>query len=179
MEAYADPKDIRETDSFPFNWAPRLGAGETLVSAVVIWVDQAGTTEEAVTNDDTVSRVVLSGGNAGETAKWIVKVTTSGSRTIDEDFTVEIIDRFVGVTAPTPAESLTAMLTEAEAALHALGMGQQVKEVWRDGRRVIYNGMSPSALQTYIDSLTARIAALTATTTGALPRRRFIGVAFG
>ena len=75
--------------------------------------------------------------------------------------------------------TLQSWLTEAEAARHALSTGQRIKEVWRDGRRVIFEGMSAGTLGSYIDGLNAAIAALNADTSGALPRRRFIGTCFG
>ncbi len=51
---------------------------------------------------------------------------------------------------------------EASAALHQLHMGKSVKDVWRDGRRIKYDGPTdPLKLQAYIDRLDAQIVALT------------------
>lgn len=73
--------------------------------------------------------------------------------------------------------TLQTRLTDAEAARHALATGQRVVEVMRDGRRVRYQESNRGDLGLYIDELAAAIAGLTAPSTGALPRRRFIPIA--
>lgn len=76
-------------------------------------------------------------------------------------------------------ETLQTRLTEAEAALHSLAMGERVVEVVRDGRRVRYQESNKGDLGAYADLLRRSIADLQAVAAGNTRRRRFIPVAFG
>lgn len=57
--------------------------------------------------------------------------------------------------------TLQAWRTEAEAARHAIALGQGVQEVQRDGRRVIYTRANLADLQQYIRDLDRQISELT------------------
>lgn len=78
----------------------------------------------------------------------------------------------------TDLATLQTRLSEAQDARHALATGQRVVEVMRDGKRMRFQESNKGDLAAYIDEITTSIADLEAPTTGALPRRRFIGIAF-
>lgn len=71
--------------------------------------------------------------------------------------------------------TLRTWLSEAEAARHALALGQSVVEVVRDGRRMRFNEQDGAHLDTYIADLVAQIAQLEDAANGtSLTRRRAI-----
>lgn len=70
---------------------------------------------------------------------------------------------------------LQTWLSEAESARHQLAMGQQVVEVWREGRRLVYSKGSLSQLDSYIATLRGDIAQAESVAAGR-PRRSAIGV---
>ena len=69
-------------------------------------------------------------------------------------------------------------LGEAETARHALAMGEQVVEVWKDGRRVTYNKGSMPDLDAYIQRLERDIEKATNLAAGKR-RRGAIGFHYG
>ncbi|EQA97118.1 head-tail joining protein [Sphingobium sp. HDIP04] len=72
---------------------------------------------------------------------------------------------------------LQTWLAEAEAARHLLAMGEQVVEVWRDGRRMTYSERNLSDLNDYISFLGNEIDRKTNEAAGR-PRRSGIGVTY-
>ena len=66
-------------------------------------------------------------------------------------------------------------LTEAEAALHALAMGQRVQEVWKDGKKMVFTQANAGQLRAYITSLKADLLDAQALSAG-LTRRRVISL---
>lgn len=72
---------------------------------------------------------------------------------------------------------LQTWLTEAEASRHSLALGEQVVEVWKDGRRVTYNQSKIADLDAYIKTLQRDIQEATAVEAGK-PRRSAIGFHF-
>lgn len=73
---------------------------------------------------------------------------------------------------------LQTWLTEAENARHSLALGEQVVEVWKDGRRVTYNRGSLADLDAYIKRLERDIEQATNVAAGKR-RRSAIGIHFG
>ncbi|MGQ2942916.1 MAG: gpW family head-tail joining protein [Blastomonas fulva] len=69
-------------------------------------------------------------------------------------------------------------LGEAETARHALAMGEQVVEVWKDGRRITYSAARLPDLEAYIKRLERDIEQATKVAAGK-PRRSAIGFHFG
>lgn len=69
---------------------------------------------------------------------------------------------------------LQTRLSEVEAAIHSLAIGEKVVEVMRAGRRMKFTEASLDALRGYRDDLTQQIAAATAEANGR-PRRQAIG----
>ena len=69
-------------------------------------------------------------------------------------------------------------LTEAETARHALAMGEQVVEVWKDGRRITYNRNTLGDLEAYIKRLERDIEQASNVAAGKR-RRSAIGIHFG
>ena len=68
-------------------------------------------------------------------------------------------------------------LGEAETARHSLALGEQVVEVWKDGRRVTYSQAKVADLDAYILTLKRDIQEATALAEGK-PRRSAIGFHF-
>lgn len=73
---------------------------------------------------------------------------------------------------------LQTWLTEAETARHALALGEQVVEVWKDGRRVTYNQARLPDLDAYIKRLERDIEQATNVAAGRR-KRSAIGFHFG
>lgn len=69
-------------------------------------------------------------------------------------------------------------LTEAENARHSLALGEQVVEVWKDGRRVTYSAARLADLDAYIKRLERDIEQATNVAAGKR-RRSAIGIHFG
>lgn len=159
MEAYSYPKDIRETDSFPFDWSDRLGSGETISAMSVTMVQAAGLTTVTTSFTTTVTRVFFSAGTAGLTAVWLVTVTTNGSRTLDQDFSVEVVDKAIVEAAETDIARLTRQIAEAKAQRQNIALGEAVVEVMRDGRRVVRKLATMAELENYIRVLESELAA--------------------
>lgn len=139
MEIYAEPKDPSELKDYEFDWSAQLGSGETVVSQVVTFVDAAGTTNPTNTITTPFTRTWLAGGTHGGRAVYTVKVTTSGGRELEVALGVNIVDSVTGETFPTDLENLQADLAAVETAMRKLVAGESVKEVWRDGRRIVRN----------------------------------------
>lgn len=71
------------------------------------------------------------------------------------------------------AAQITTWIAEAEAARHSLAMGNVVKSIWRDGRRVEYSagGLSLTQIDDYIERLNRELIAATATEAGSTSKR--------
>lgn len=75
--------------------------------------------------------------------------------------------------------TLQARRAAVQAALDALAGGQQVKEVWKNGQRLTFAGMTAGEATTYLRSIDAEIADQAAIDTpGTLSRRRYIPLRF-
>lgn len=150
MIIFEEALDPSETKDFSFDWSPQLGDGETVTGHFVTFVDAAGTTNPSNSLASPVSRVWLSGGTHGGRAIFTILATTSGGRSLEAAFGVNIVDVLVGPTAETSAEELTRMIREAKGQRHAAALGSAVIDVWRDGRRVRRQVASLEELNNYI-----------------------------
>lgn len=72
-------------------------------------------------------------------------------------------------------EELEALRTSLVNARTSLLTGQAVKEVWRDGRRVVYQGVSVAEINDAIDQVDVDIAKIDAGT-GSTTRPRYHGL---
>lgn len=174
MEIYAEPKDPTELKDYEFDWSAQLGDGETVSAPVVTFIDAAGTTNPSNTVTTPFTRVWLAGGTHGERAVFTVRVTTSGGRTLEVALGVNIVDSVTGETVPTDLENLQADLVAVEDAMRKFMAGESVKEVWRDGRRIVRNSPTYRDLLSHRDMLKRDIQALQNVEAG-LPRRSAIG----
>jgi hypothetical protein len=166
----------------------QLGDGETLEgNPVVVFVDAAGTSNPTNSNTGTISRVWLSGGTHGGRAVFTVAVTTSGGRTLERAFGVDVVDNAIA-TDPTEELYLETMSlpvlkqarTDVWNAIMGAASGERIKEVWRDGRRVVCENMSPKELRAMLDLIDGLISAQEiATGVSSTPRRTAIGLAYG
>lgn len=177
MQIYQETKDPSELKDYSFDWAPRLGAGDAVVSHVVSLIDAAGASVPSESVAGNVSRVWFSGGNHGERIVFTVRATTSAGNVLEESFGVDVVDSTWSPPAETGIERLTRYLSEAEAALHQLATGTQIVDLWHDGRRRRYAQQDVVSLQSYVDWLNRQLEAAIATENGR-PRRRAIGIAW-
>lgn len=173
-------KDPDEIIDLVHDWSARIGA-DTIAEVVATEIAPAGTTQPvAVSFTPSTTTLWLSGGDVGATAIYTVRVTTTGGRVLEESFRVAIIDSAVVDATPTEIESLKAALVDVRAAILRLASGEQIKEVWRDGRRIVKVTMTYNQLRDLEAAYLARIAELEASAAYPGRRRRFgIPVAFG
>jgi hypothetical protein len=144
----------------------QLGDGETLEgNPVVVFVDAAGTSNPTNSNSGTISRVWLSGGTHGGRAVFTVAVTTSGGRTLERAFGVDVVDNAIGVDtaeddylATLALPALREMRASIWTALSASIAGSRVKEVWRDGRRIVRDNMGVKELREMLAMIDRTIA---------------------
>lgn len=143
MQVFEETLDPSETKDFAFTWAPQLGDGETVSTQVVTFIDAAGTTSPSDSLATPVSRVWLTGGTVGQSAIFTIRATTSGGRTLEEAFTVKIVDSVLGVE---PATTLERLQAHREKLLDAKdeAIGGSVVEVWngRYGNKMKYTAMT-------------------------------------
>lgn len=143
MRPYRETKDPDETKDYSFDWSPSLVAAETIVGGPdVAFVDAAGTTNPSNSVAGGITRVWLAGGTNGGRAIFTVQVTTSGGRTLEEAFAVDIVDTVTGVAAtaavvvvPTRVEELAALVGAYQAAELAVLRNQSYE--MPDGRKLV------------------------------------------
>lgn len=181
MHLYKRPKSPGETIDYGYTWSNELSDGETIVSASVVFVDAGGTTNPSpgISSADAITRVWLAGGTHGQRVVYTVTITTSGGRTLDEAFGVDIVDSVTGPAAETDIAKLTRMISEAVDARHKLATGTDVVDVWRDGRRMRFQKSKIAELDAYITNLRSDLTAAQVDA-GVTPtrRRRAIGLAW-
>lgn len=85
---YADAKDESDTDSFSLDWTNVLGS-ET-ISTITTTVTSGGVTLGSPSISSATTSVMVSGGTAGTPAVILFRITTSGSRQLDESMTIPI-----------------------------------------------------------------------------------------
>lgn len=179
MEVFSEAHDPSETKDFAFDWSPKLGDGETVVSQFVTFIDAAGTTNPSNSLASPISRVWISGGMHGQRAIFTISVTTSGGRTLEVALGVNVIDSVLGPAAESEIDRLTRQIAEAEAQRHNVALGNAVVEIWRDGRRITKKIATMAELETYIRDLRAELTSAQISA-GIAPtrRRRAIGLAW-
>lgn len=171
MKTYGEPKDPNELKDYECDWSDKLGEGETVVSQVVSFVDAAGTTNPTNSISSPYSRVWLAGGTSGQRAVYTILITTSGGRTLEASFGVNILD---SAAVPTDLENLQADLVAVKDAIRRLMAGEFVKDVSRDGRRIVSENPTYRNLLDHRDLLKREIQGLQNVEQG-LPRRSAIG----
>lgn len=87
---YADTKDPNDVDSFSLDWTNVLGS-ET-ISTITTSVTSGGVTLGTPAISSAITSVMVTGGTAGTPAVILFRITTSGSRTLDESMTIPIAD---------------------------------------------------------------------------------------
>lgn len=159
MELYPDSLDPSETKDYVWDWSDRLQAGETVQSHVVSFIDAAGTTSASNSLAGNVSRVWLTGGTVGSRAIWTIRATTSGGRTFEVAFAVDIVDTVLG---SEPQTSLERLQAHREKLLDAKdeAVGGAVVEVWngRYGNKMKYQAMSYEQICTALERVERDIA---------------------
>lgn len=161
MFAWENVKNPTEIKRYAFDWSDELATGDAIDSCSAVLVSGYGAGLTIVTDDQfdgVLSFVKLSGGTAGQVARIQGTVITVAGDRFDEEGFLTIAD---------PSDPLTSELTDLRADLIALRRarvealtGGQVKEVWREGRRVVYNVGSVAdisrAIQYYEDLIASK-----------------------
>lgn len=162
MFQWEDPKGPSELKDYVFDWTKDLGA-DTIQSCSAAFVDGYSAGLSIVDDTDFVgvySKVWLSGGTAGETARIRGTVFTDGGRTFDEVGILVVAEPSDPATLP--LSQLQADLVALKSARISLLTGGQIKEVWREGRRIVYNVASVGDINDAIAEYAELIAAATA-----------------
>lgn len=84
------PKDPAEVELFVFDWTDAL-AGDTIATSD--WTVPAGITEDATADDDTTTRITLSGGTDGLAYEVSCSITTAGGRQLKRSMIVVVDSR--------------------------------------------------------------------------------------
>lgn len=173
MNVYSETLDPSEVKDFTQDWSNQLGATETLSgSPTVVFVNAAGTTSPvAASSTGAVSRVWLTGGTHGQQCTFLVRVSTSEARTLEQAFAVNVVDNSLGETAQTEVERITAELVSVKAMRSKVAAGEAIEELWRDGRRVRKVLPSLSELTAHIAVLERELAEALAAEAGSNKRR--------
>jgi hypothetical protein len=87
-------KDPNAALDYGVNWGVPFNSwlGEETIASVA-WTVAAGLTQGAASNSDTVAKVRLSGGTAGETYAVTCRVTTSGGQIDERTFRIVVRER--------------------------------------------------------------------------------------
>lgn len=173
MEKYADSLDPSEVKDFSADWSGQIGEGDMITAIdAVTFINAAGTTQPSPASfTGNITRVWLTGGNHGETAVFLVRITTVGQRTLERSFSVVVVDNAITISAETDVERITREITEIKAQRHKVMTGDGVIEVQRDGRRVKKFVASLREFEQMIATLDRELAEATAIAAGS-PRRR-------
>lgn len=177
MQIYPETKDPSEVKDYLYDWSDRLDTGEMISAQTVTMVDAGGATSPSATFSGAISRVFLASGTHGSRVVYLVNVQTTGGKTLEESFGVDIVDVILGGTAETPVTELERMISEAKAQRHAAALGNAVVDVWRDGRRIRKQVATIEELNAYIRVLEIELAEATRVAEGK-PKRRAIGIAW-
>lgn len=112
--------------------------------------------------------VFFVGGTPGVDAVVQISVTTDQPGTFTETFIIPIARQARQLSQ---TEKLIEDIQILEDALMQMASGQQVKETWRNGRRLIFNNMTPVQINAEIDRKRGQLANAEAGTTGRRARR--------
>lgn len=160
-----DPDEVLD-----FSWPVPLDDGDAISGTPTASVLAGTVTLGAANAIGNLVTVVISGGQPSENA--IVKMTaqTAGGRTFVEEFLLKIA---AVAAVPTDADNLRADIAKLNEALMNLATGKSIKEVWRNGRRIIYGVVTAETITAMINLKQRALDALVATENGR-PRRRAI-----
>ena len=179
MFTWTDTKSPAEVKDFPFDWTLELGS-DTIASASAEFVpgqDADLTIDAADTFSGALSYVRLSGGTAGQQALIKGVVVTAGGQTLEEIGVLTVAE-----TVDVATDALTDLQADLEklktARIQMLTKGG-VKEVWRDGRRLVYNVASLKDLNDAIALYEGLIIDAGAAAGTVKKRHRALSVRFG
>lgn len=178
MFTWDNVKNPTEVKRYAFDWSEELGASDAITSAWAQPLDGFGGGITITTDSEfsgKLSYVTVTGGTAGQTARIQgTVVINSGEQTLTE------VGYLVIAEASDPATStlqdLQADLARLRVARVEALTGTQVKEVWRDGRRIVYNVGSVADLTKAINEYQVLVDAAVAAAAGTATRPRFRGL---
>lgn len=174
MKVYDETKDPSETKDYVYDWSAQLSSGETIDSRTVTLVDAAGASNTSSSISGALTRVWLAGGTHGLRCLFTVQIVTSGGRTLEESFGVDIVDSVIGPASETEIERLTREIAEIKAQRVNVALGNAVIDIWRDGRRLRKHISSIAELDALVRTLEAELSAaqVAAGAVTEAPRRR-------
>lgn len=148
MFIWEDPKAPAELKAYSFDWSTDLDEGDTIASCSAEFVDGFNGGGMVIEDDTdvvgTLTKVWVSGGTASNTARIRGTAVTTGGATLTE------IGLLVVAEESDPANAtllqLQADLASLKAARLSALTGTAIKEVWREGRRIVYNVASVADL---------------------------------
>lgn len=180
MFIYDETLDPDEKKDFTQDWVNQMAANETLASVAVSFVDAAGTSQPIAAGIvSPITRVWLTGGNHGQRCIFVVRVTTSDGRTLEDSFAVNVVDTSIieEDATPTELERLRAYKEKLLDARDQAADGGSVAEVWngRYGTRMKYNAMTYDEIVKALLQVDRDIAALERVDSGG-SRRSPIGI---
>lgn len=182
MFTYTETLDPNEVRSFAQAWGDELRDGESITAApTVTFIEAAGTTQPTAASFASQTTLVwLTGGNAGSTATFTARVTTSQGRTLERAYAVRIVETTYVAPAETDVERRTREIAEAKAQRALVATGQAVIDVWRDGRRIRKMIPTLAQLEAHIRQLEGELyTAQLAAGVDVRPRRAAIDLAWG
>jgi len=170
---FADSLDPQEIKDFTHDWTASLAAGEAIVggSVAILFVDAAGTSQpNAISTASNKTRVWLTGGTPGARCIFTLRASTNSvpARTIEESFAVLITETTTEVSLVGQIKADIAML---ETAMMDMAAGRSIKEVFRNGRRLVYSTMSAADLRGMLDQKMRQLARAEAIAAGGSIRR--------
>lgn len=83
-----DPKDPNAVIDYDIDWSKRLPNGDIIL--VSDWIVPAGITMDSEESTDTVTKIWLSGGTAGQSYALTNRITTAHGRTQDKTITITV-----------------------------------------------------------------------------------------
>ena len=168
MFVWENVKNPTEVKRYAFEWEDELGEDAIQSASAELMASYgAGLTIVDGTQFDAdkgLSYVKVSGGTAGQTARIQGTIVTTGGETITEVGFLTIAEASDPLTSD--LQDLQADLRALEKARITLLTGTQVKEVWREGRRIVYNVASVADLDRVIQEYRNLIAAKASEATG-------------
>lgn len=162
-----DPGEVLD-----FSWPVPLDDGDTISGTPTATVIAGTVSLSAVSVANGLVSVVISGGQPSENAIVNMTAQTVGGRTFVEEFLLKIT---AASAVPTDADNLRADIAKLNEAMMNLALGKQIKEVWRNGRRIIYGVVTAETITAMINLKQRALDGLIATESGR-PRRRAISL---
>jgi uncharacterized protein YukJ len=180
MFTWDNVKNPTEVKRYAFDWSEELGPADTITGASAVLVDGFGgglVIEQSNQFEGKLSYVKVSGGTAGQTARIQGTIAINGGDQSATEVGYLVIAEASDPTTSTLQDLNADLIALRKARIQAL-QGGQVKEVWREGRRVVFNVGSIADLNKAILEYETLIELAVAQATSNKPRFRAIRPGF-